>query len=100
MPGDANLAVTLRSVSIAAAEERPFDLNGKIERGAAGELAGVHVPAERSRRHDRLLFCTYRADAHRPEERLDRNRNVVSETRELTVGQVEDPQVGPGEVFG
>ena len=51
-------------------------------------------------RHDRLRARARRADAHRAQERLDRDLDVLAEMDEVAVGEVEDPQVGIGEVVG
>src|SRR5262249_25021490 len=79
--GDTHLAIALRGVGVAAAEQRPLDLHREIERGAARELPGVHVPTEDSWRHHRLLACSSRTDTHRAEEGLDRNRDIVAQVR-------------------
>src|SRR5215203_6639691 len=61
---------------------------------------GVHVAAERSRRHDSRLLGARRAHAHRPEERLYGDDDVVLQERVIPVGEVEDLEVGVGEILG
>ena len=77
-----------------------LDLDRQVERRALHELSRVHVPPEASGRHDRHLLRARGTDAHRPEERLDRDRDVVAQIRELAVREVEDADVGIREVVG
>ena len=96
---DADLAIALRRVRITAGEERAVVLHRQVKDRALRDVAGVHVAAERSRRHDHGLLGTGRADAHRAEEGLYRDDDVVLEERVVAVGQVEDLEVGVREIL-
>ena len=99
-PGHADLAVALAAVRVAGREQRAVDLDRQVQRGPAHELARVHVPAEAAGRHDRRRGPGRRADAHRPHERRQRDRDLVAEARVVARGDVEDLQVRVGEVVG
>ena len=92
--------ITLRGVSVPAAEQRTADLDGQVERGAARQLASIHVPAERAWRHHRLLVRVCRADAHRPKERLDGNNDAFLQSCLVASHKVEDLQVRVGKLVG
>src|SRR5919112_912547 len=75
-------------------------LHGQMQNGALGDMTGIHVATERSRRHDSRLLGAGRTHAHRPEERLYGDDDVVLEERVIPVGQVEDLEVGVGKILG
>jgi hypothetical protein len=66
-------------------KQRALDLDRQVARRAPYELPRVHVPAEAAGRHDGLLIRSGATDAHRPEEGLDRDPDVVAQVRELAV---------------
>jgi hypothetical protein len=98
--GHADLAVALGGVRVAAAEERAGHLDGQVERVPRVSWRVSMFPPKAPRRHDRLRAGAGGADAHRAHEGLDRDLDVLAEVDEVAVGQVEDPQVGIGEVVG
>jgi hypothetical protein len=85
-------------VRVAAADERARNLDRQVERRTSHELARVHVSPEPAGWHDRLLRGAGGTDAHRSEEGLDRDRDVVPQVRELAVREVEDANIGIREV--
>ena len=78
------------AVRVAAAEQRALDLHRQVQRRAADELAGVHVAAEGPGRHHGLRARARGADAHRAEERLERDRDVLAQMGDVADREVED----------
>jgi hypothetical protein len=63
-------------------------------------MPDVHVSAEFPRGHDGLFDRVCRACPHRPEVGLQRDRDIVTEARHVSLGEIEDVQVSVREVFG
>jgi hypothetical protein len=96
---NADLAVALGCVRVAAREEGAGVVHRKEEPAALRKVAGVHVAAERARGHDRRLHRIGGVYAHRPEEGLYGDNDVVLEMRVVAGGEVEDLEVRLGEVL-
>ena len=98
--GDADLAVTLAAVRVAGREQRaraPAPAGTAWCRPRVGACPGCR---RRPGRHHRLRARAGRTDAHRAHERRHRDRDVLAEVRVVARRDVEDPQVGLGEVVG
>ena len=70
---DADLAVALGGVGVAAGEECAGDLYGEIEGGTGGEFADVHVAAEGTGRAGAVLAGFGGRDAHDAAEGAQRH---------------------------
>ena len=70
---DADLAIALRGVSVAATEERAGIVDGQVKRGAGAELADIEVAAKGARRAGAKCAVVRSCDAHDAEERTQGN---------------------------
>ena len=88
--GDAHLAVALRAMPVAHAEERARHPHGQVERRAARELLDVHVAAVLPGRHRAVSAGLVERRAHDARERLDRHGDAAVHARVRAVGEVPD----------
>ena len=95
---DAHLAVALRRVRVADAEERAVHPHRKEERRPGGELLEVHVAAVLPGRHRAVGSGLVEGHAHHPRKRGDRHGDVPSHARVRAVAEVPDGQMRLREV--
>ena len=77
--GAAHLAVALRRMRVAGAEQRAVHLHGQVQRRAGAELTSVQIAADTSWRDDAVQPRLRRSNAENPAERLHRHADAVIE---------------------
>ena len=98
--GDADLAIALRAMRIADAEERAVDEHRQVERRARVELLDVHVAAAAPGRHRAVPAGLVERDTHHAGERRERHHDrTVRHARGFLVRQIPDAEVRLREIF-
>src|SRR5437879_3904114 len=91
--GDAHLAVALRRMGVADAEQGAVHPHRQEERGAGDQVLHVHVAAVLPWRHRAVRSGLVERDAHHAGKRRERHRDVATHARVRAVAEIPDREV-------